>query len=711
MPKHDASWIAAIGAAQRFSEATLSTETMAELLAAARRYGEPGIDGGLVPDPTNPDVTAVVTLDETGVMRTRHVVATDLEAELAESGIHRVALDADEPALGALLRTTSAPESDVLRALMELCAATIRRIGDGGRSRLAANAAMALRHVADGVILVGSDQVVRVWTAATSRILGIPERQAVGRLIHEVLEDWPRLQGYINTVRKDELGVEVRADPVPLAVPSGERWVAVRGVDVGDGSVVFTVRDASEERLRDQQLLDYVATASHQLRTPVAAINGAALTLLRDDIDFSDEQRDQFLQMIADGSDRLVQTVDAVINASRVQGASNLRRNEPVEMRAFIEQVVAPIATGEGHTVVVDIPEQLRVVVDRTALDVAVSNIVENAIKYSPAGGEVRIGASRRSDRVLVTVRDEGLGISEAELPRIFDKFYRADPDMREGIGGTGLGLYITAEMVDRAGGSLSVNSVQGAGTTFTIELPATGMAKADQVQRFQRGVQDRSREKLRADDSVARLIAAIGDFNARSAHEEISHLFARYGRSVVLRDALVPLLRTVGGRGEPTSDSIAREHFISNIIRGRIWSLTRDWQRPGRPQVLLACAPEEQHDLGLLMFGVALHELGWSVTWLGTRTPVSSIAHVVDELDPACVVMAALAPSALPRAQETELEQLARRVPIFVGGSAAWDVQSRVDGVMVLEGDPTDAAFERWFVEAVMRLQATTTE
>lgn len=592
----------------------------------------------------------------------------------------------------------------LISRVLRLASAALERLHSAADERRAAQTALALRYITEGVIVVDARSVITVWTSSTAKLLGVPSERAIGRLLSEVIDEWPRMQRYVPVLPHDMTGEVGRADPVPISVERDERWVVMRGVEAPDGSVVFTLRDASRERLRDQRLLDYVATASHQLRTPVAAIHGAAITLQRDDIELAPEHSDQFLDMIVNGAERLVRTVDSILDIGRLQGEPNVRTTDILDVAQLVGGIVdAQRTEALPVTLLVDVPKGLRVTVEQRAFEVALTNLVENAIKYSPEGGDVQINVGLHKGVLRTTVADHGIGISQDDMPHVFDKFYRADPHMRRGIAGTGLGLFITAEMVERAGGRISVHSTAGSGTTFTVDLPTTNLSTPRAAVKALQTQQRRGAKQLRTDASLRRLIAAVRLFDARAVHEELSHLFATYGRSLVLKEVIAALLVTVGGNENPTAEDIAAEHFLSNIIRGRLWTMTRDWQIPGAPVAVLACAPHEQHDLGLVMFGISLNELGWSISWLGMRTPISSIHAVADAMHASAVVVAAVRPTAVHADDVDALETLAAAYPTFVGGTAAEHVQGLAPHTRLLGGSPTDGAMDRWFIKSLL--------
>jgi PAS domain S-box-containing protein len=335
------------------------------------------------------------------------------------------------------------------------------------------DAAWVLEHVADGVLLLDRNGIVRIWNPAAAAITFIDADDVVGRSAAEVIPGWKRA---VETVP-----VSASPDPghdevmIPIETTRGERWIAISGVRFFGGTV-YAFRDLTDARQLEEIKADFIATASHELRTPLAAVYGAAQTLLRHDFALDETGRERFVSLIADESERLGRIVNEILLANQLDAGRLDIEFEPFDAHDLVERVVdatrtyAPpsvhleIDTGDGLPLVsADLDKVRQVLV----------NLVENAIKYSPDGGLVEVGAETRGDFVRFHVRDEGLGVAPDEQERIFEKFYRADPQMVRGVGGTGLGLYICKELIGRMGGRIWVEPNDGKGSTFCFELRA----------------------------------------------------------------------------------------------------------------------------------------------------------------------------------------------------------------------------------------------
>jgi PAS domain S-box-containing protein len=334
-------------------------------------------------------------------------------------------------------------------------------------------AARALEAVADGVVLVDRDGVIRLWNAAAATITGLPEGDVLGRKIEDVVHRWHELAPLIPVASQP--GEPVRAETVPVEFGGRELWISGSGVGFEEG-VVYAFRDLTEERALEELKADFVATVSHELRTPLAAIYGSAQTIRRTDIELDPEIRDQLLGVIASESDRLGTIVNDLLVAGRLDADQlplEIERCDPVELA---ESVVEAAKTHLPEEIVLDLvapAEVHKVVADSGQLRQVLVNLVDNAIKYSPEGGRVSVSIANGDGLIRFSVADAGLGIPASEHRRIFEKFYRLDPDMTRGIGGTGLGLYICRELVRRMDGKIWLESRLGEGSTFLVELPA----------------------------------------------------------------------------------------------------------------------------------------------------------------------------------------------------------------------------------------------
>ena len=392
-----------------------------------------------------------------------------------------VPLNARGRTLGALTLIAAESHPPYTSADLELAIELARRAGTAvDNSRLfqeaekGANAARALAYVADGVVLIDGSGVVRHWNPAAATITGVPEEEALGRRVHSVLPAWESLVSHVPLVGPDE--ALARPVTVPIVLQGRELWVSASGVDFGEGTV-YALRDVTDEQALEKTRSDFVATASHELRTPLAAVYGAVRTLRREDIELREEDRLAFLEIIEDESVRLTQLVDQILLAGQLDANAvqiDLEPCDPVQIASGVLES-ASLHLPDGISLRVESNGVGAILCDANKLRQVLVNLVDNAVKYSPKGGEVEIRVDSEDGECQIEVADQGLGIPSSERERIFDKFYRLDPQQSGGVGGSGLGLYICRELVERMNGHLDVDSEPGKGSRFTVALPASG--------------------------------------------------------------------------------------------------------------------------------------------------------------------------------------------------------------------------------------------
>ena len=331
-----------------------------------------------------------------------------------------------------------------------------------------------LSNIADGIVAVDREGEVVLWNAAAERITGVPGHDALGRLPGEVLQ------------RELESGEHAPAGERLVSLRRGgeEIWLSLTEAVMRDpaGAVagrIFAFRDISSERVVEQMKSEFVSNVSRELRSPLTSIYGFAETLLRDDVLFGEDERNTFLGYIASEAGRLTSIVDRLLAVAQLDSGDLQVQLAATDVGEVVAEVVAAAKQSfvlDGHEFVLDLPpEPLAAAADREKLRQIVTDLVENAVKYSPGGGTVRVSARRRDDSVEVSVDDEGIGIPQSEQGRIFAKFYRAESSGRDlASGGTGLGLFIAKELLAAMHGRISVRSAEGEGSTFVFSLPVS---------------------------------------------------------------------------------------------------------------------------------------------------------------------------------------------------------------------------------------------
>ena len=329
-----------------------------------------------------------------------------------------------------------------------------------------------LANVADGIVAVDRDGKVVLWNPAAERVTGVSQAEALGKTPAEALGR-----------PLDAAGAAPGGGGLlPIRRGSEEVWLSLSEAVMTDpaGAVagrIYAFRDISAERSVEQMKSDFVSTVSHELRTPLTSIYGFAETLLRQDVLFGDEERSTFLRYIASESERLTAIVDRLLSVAQLDTGAMTVQLAETDVGAVVSEAVrfAEGADGQnGHRFVVDLADEpLSAEADREKLGQVLGHLLDNAVRYSPAGGTVTVAARRSEDAVEVSVEDEGVGIPHAEQERIFRKFYRGDAASAGavGAGAAGLGLFLAEGLVTAMGGKIRVDSGEGRGSTFVLEL------------------------------------------------------------------------------------------------------------------------------------------------------------------------------------------------------------------------------------------------
>jgi two-component system, OmpR family, phosphate regulon sensor histidine kinase PhoR len=326
----------------------------------------------------------------------------------------------------------------------------------------------------DGVLLLDGAGRLLVANPPARAWFGLPEDLRPGRPAHRVLgaSQIPEL-----VERAAEAGAPVTGN-LTLVFPE-YRTLALRAFPLADrgptGRIVVTLTDITQRRRLEVLRRDFVANASHELKTPVAAVRVLAETLLTALPDDPEAGR-RFAERIGREAERLDALVRDLLDLSRVErGTLDV---EPVDLVGLAKEVVGGYADrAEERRIKLrsDLQPNVAMRGDRAQLGLLLSNLVDNAVRYTPARGTVCVRLDAGESRAVLQVTDTGEGIPESELPRVFERFYRVDKARARQTGGTGLGLAIVRHVAESHGGAVKVDSELGRGTTFTVTLPLAG--------------------------------------------------------------------------------------------------------------------------------------------------------------------------------------------------------------------------------------------
>lgn len=328
----------------------------------------------------------------------------------------------------------------------------------------------------DGLAVIGADARVRFINPAARKLFGV-DHDTAGEKAIEAFRDAAIADLLMQTLRDSE----PRTQSVNVQTNAREqRQVAVSSLPMprDDGTSAGTLllfHDVTQLQQLEQVRRGFVSNVSHELRTPLSIFRGYLETLL-DEPDLPRDERERILHVMERHSDRLHALVDDLLSLARLEAPDPRLRFEAVNLREFLSRISKEWekrAAAKQLNIQSEIaPDVDFITADQGRLEEVIYNLLDNAVKYSPAGGEIVVRVSRDEARVTISVSDEGAGIATADLPRIFERFYRADKARSREVGGTGLGLAIVKHIVQLHGGSVEAESQLGSGTTIRVKLP-----------------------------------------------------------------------------------------------------------------------------------------------------------------------------------------------------------------------------------------------
>lgn len=337
-----------------------------------------------------------------------------------------------------------------------------------------------LTKIGEPVFAVDAYDEILLCNPAAEKLLGSRDDR---RRLNDSLPS-ERLAGLIDEVRRRNVAAH-RSDEFEVEADGGKRWYRAT-VDnlchqrAGDepGNAVVVLRDVTAERDMNRQHAEFVSAASHEMKAPLAGIK-AYVELLADGEAEDEETRDEFLGVINGQADRLQRLVENLLNIARIEAGVVKVSKQSYSVNEILAEtlhVVGPTAEAKQITLVSDLsPLYLGALVDRDMLSQAVINLLSNAVKYTPCGGRVTLRSRLADHEIQIEVEDTGVGLSEEDCVRVFEKFYRVEKD-KAMAAGTGLGLALAQHIVeDVHGGKLSVRSKLGEGSTFCIVIPSAG--------------------------------------------------------------------------------------------------------------------------------------------------------------------------------------------------------------------------------------------
>ena len=381
-------------------------------------------------------------------------------------------------ALGAALYVIRrrADEVDALRSELDRTNEAAQAAADEAAARAAPVVDPVIELLPVGVVHLGADRRIDRANERAHALLAAKPGRLLGRTVMEAFLD---------------TGVEALIDGLPrdgaatgeVRVGDGEPRIVLLRVHrpAADGGTLVVLEDATELRRLQQIRSEFIDNLSHELRTPLSTVSLLAETLARDaaSSDVPERMRERITKIEVE-TGHLVQMVGELLDLARIEGGTQLNLDDDVDLGRLAETSIERLrlfADRNGVTLVVDAEPGLPTVHgDEARLGQVFVNLVHNAIKFSPDGGEVRVTVRGGDGELIATVADQGIGVAKADRVRIFERFYKADRARLRG-GGTGLGLSIARHVVEGHGGTIRVESEEGRGSAFTFTIPVARRA------------------------------------------------------------------------------------------------------------------------------------------------------------------------------------------------------------------------------------------
>lgn len=332
-----------------------------------------------------------------------------------------------------------------------------------------------LTSMTDGVIAIDRQGHILLINPTVEIMFGVRLEDIMGKSVIEVIRNYELEKLLLGALARDDSFTREIQILSPM-IKTFRVHMAPLNNALGTVGVVAVMRDITEIRELERMRTEFVANVSHELRTPLTSIKGFVETLLDGAVEDQMLAR-HFLDIINEESERLSRLINDLLSLSRLEDKNASINKNPVELAKVISNIISmlqPQMKEKNIVLATDIAGNLPVIeADKDMMGQLLINLLDNAIKYTPAGGRISVEAKPSMLGVKVIVSDTGIGIPEESLPRLFERFYRVDKARSRDMGGTGLGLAIVKHILEVHGGSIEVRSTLGGGTAFTFYLPA----------------------------------------------------------------------------------------------------------------------------------------------------------------------------------------------------------------------------------------------
>jgi two-component system phosphate regulon sensor histidine kinase PhoR len=329
------------------------------------------------------------------------------------------------------------------------------------------------RALPDGVLLLDREYRIEWANPTAARHFSIDARRDVGQPVANFL----RQPDFVAWLAAGDF-----REPLTLRGARGDAVLLVRLIEFGDEQKLLNSRDITAQERLETMRRDFVANVSHELKTPVTVLAGFVETLGDPQIELSAAQRQRYLGLMAEQSRRMQQLIEDLLTLSALESSAAPEDERPIAMRAFVEALAdeARALSAGRHKVAVRIDDEGSLLGSARELHSAFSNLVSNAVRYTPEGGSVTLRWRTRDGRGVFEVQDTGIGVETRHIPRLTERFYRVDHGRSRETGGTGLGLAIVKHVLTRHEASLEVESQLGQGSTFRAVFPSRRSAPQD---------------------------------------------------------------------------------------------------------------------------------------------------------------------------------------------------------------------------------------
>ncbi|WP_026485544.1 two-component system histidine kinase PnpS [Caldanaerobius polysaccharolyticus] len=346
-----------------------------------------------------------------------------------------------------------------------------------------------LTSIVNGVVAIDNEEKVLLINNAAAKILGLNADDVIGRHIlelmrsskmHDIIEDILKNKRYyeseIELFYPEYRYLKIYTNPIRTPVVSGYQLYG----ENAEAGLVIVLNDVTEIKKLEKMRSEFAANVSHELRTPLTSIKGFVETLREGALE-DKNTADKFLEIIDLETERLTRLINDILTLSEIEGLKGDIKLVPEKVKDIVEEVIYMLknqAEEKNITVTYDIkPPELVMNTNRDRMKQMLLNLVENGIKYTGVRGHVDIKVNAEGEKVVFSVKDDGIGIPKEHIPRLFERFYRVDKSRSRKLGGTGLGLAIVKHIVNSFNGTITVKSEVKKGTEFIIQLP---LSKAD---------------------------------------------------------------------------------------------------------------------------------------------------------------------------------------------------------------------------------------